>query len=185
MKKFFNTKLAVLALSVLMLLSLAACGGKSGSATEGPFATMQTTDIDGNKLDSSVFAENKLTLVNLWNLFCTPCVQEIPELEKVSQELADKGVGVMGLYYTFGEELTEDERTEIGQVLEKANATYTQFVASADMMTSKELKQIDAFPTTFFVDSQGNIVDSVMGSNDFEGWSKAIDKVLAKVESNG
>lgn len=41
-----------------------------------------------------------------------------------------------------------------------------------------------SFPTTYFVDSTGKIVDTIEGSNDYEGWKEVIDNVLKKVESN-
>lgn len=58
--------------------------------------------LDGNKADSSLFAENKLTLVNVWNVGCTPCVQEIPILDQLNKEYEGKGVAIKGLYYGTG-----------------------------------------------------------------------------------
>ena len=43
---------------------------------------------------------------------------------------------------------------------------------------------LQAFPTTFFIDKDGNIVDSIEGSNDYDGWKAKIDEVLKKVEAN-
>lgn len=207
-------KLTSLALAgVLLTASLTGCGPSnassgsgSGSTSQdvsasssqpqaaGPFQNMDTVDLDGNKVDSSVFAENTLTMVNVWNLGCSPCIQEIPALGQLHKDYADKGVAVMGLYYNFGEDLSEADRKEIGEVMENAEADYPQILASLSMLEHKELGQIEGFPTTFFVDAQGNVVDvesrgkvvrSVLGSNDYEGWSEVIDKALEKVEKNG
>lgn len=60
---------------------------------------MQTEDIKGNKVDSSIFSENKLTVINLWNTGCTPCITEIPELDKLNKYYADKGVSIKGLVF--------------------------------------------------------------------------------------
>ena len=45
-------------------------------------------------------------------------------------------------------------------------------------------KNIHAFPTTFFIDKDGNIVDQIDGSNDYEGWKSRIEDVLKKVDAN-
>ncbi len=182
-------KIALLTLTCL-LLALTGCGAKedpsaAGEETPGKsglFTAMETVDLDGNTVDSSVFADKTLTLVNVWNLGCTPCVQEVPHLDKLNDDLAEQGVAVIGLYYNFGQELAEEERTAIQDLFAESGADYTQILASEAMMEFDELGQIQAFPTTFFVDSEGSIVDTVMGSNDYDGWKTKIDKVLADLE---
>lgn len=184
-------KLAAMVLSVFMILSLAACSrqerndpAQSPSNAEGPFANMETVDLEGEKIDSSAFADYKLTLVNAWNLGCTLCIEKLPALEKLSKEYADKGVAVKGLYYSFGEELTKKERTEIAQVLANARAEYPQLLASEAMMESSELKDMAAFPTTFFIDSESRIVDIAQGSQEHEDWAFLLDKMLEKGAAN-
>ena len=36
-----------------------------------------------------------------------------------------------------------------------------------------------AFPTTFFVDSEGNIVGSIQGARDLDGFTKIVEDLLA------
>ncbi len=197
---FFTHKTAALALAAALTLSLAGCGNQKAPASSqtpggsqsssqsaaqsGPFSAMETVDLDGNTVDSTVFADNKLTLVNVWNLGCTPCIEEIPVLDQINKEYASKGVAIMGLYYNFGAELSEDDRAEIEEILSNAKAEYPHLLASEDMMASEELKTMAVFPMTFFVDAQGSIVDSKAGSNDYEGWKAVIDEVLSQVEPN-
>lgn len=180
--KFKMTKLLTLSLALVLVLSLTACGAKA-PAGDGPFTDMETVDLDGNAVDSTVFAQNKLTMVNAWNLGCTPCIQEIPVLDQLNKDYADKGFAVLGLYYNFGEALSDEDRQEIQDILTDAQASYPQLLTSDAMLDTKELGQMTAFPTTFFVDSQGKIVDTVAGSNDYEGWQKTVDKLLEKVEN--
>ena len=51
--------------------STAQTASDSTASTNDIFTNMDTTDIDGNKMDSSIFAKNKVTLVNVWNVGCT------------------------------------------------------------------------------------------------------------------
>lgn len=152
--------------------------------SNGPdiFKTMNTVDMNGEKVDSTVFAENTLTFVNLWNVGCTPCVQEIPVLDQLNDEFEGKGVAIKGLYFSMGAGLTDDERKEINEILENAEADYQQITLSEDMINHEVIRGIQAFPTTFVVDSEGNIVNGYIGSNDYDGWKETIEKELEKAE---
>ena len=61
--------------------------------------------------------------------------------------------------------------------------SYSAKSGSEDMLQDKTLI-LQSFPTTFFVDKDGNIVDSIEGSNDYDGWKAKIDEVLEKVMTN-
>ena len=57
----------------------------------------EMTGIDKKTYTEDMFSEYDLTLVNVFTTWCSPCVNEIPELEKLYQELKDQGVGVTGV----------------------------------------------------------------------------------------
>ena len=147
------------------------------------FKDMKTTDIDGNKVDKSIFSKYKLTVVNVWNTGCTPCVGEIPTLDKLNKEYEKKGVSIKGLLLESGVGLNDEEKKTVEDILKKAKSTYQQLTVSEDMLQDKTLI-LQSFPTTFFVDKDGNIVDSIEGSNDYDGWKAKIDEVLEKVMTN-
>lgn len=178
MKKFL-----ALALALLTLLSLTACGSKD--AGDSPFLDMDTVDLEGNPVTSEFFAQNKLTLVNVWDINCTACVEEMPVLQQLTEDYAEKGFTVLGLYYTGGEELTDSDREKIDEILADAEAEFPHILASDSMMLTKQLKKVHFFPTSYFVDAQGNIVGKTVGSNDYAGWEEVIGKEMKKVESNG
>ena len=141
------------------------------------FKDMKTTDIDGNKVDKSIFSKYKLTMVNVWNTGCSPCISEIPTLDRLNKEYREKGVSIKGMLLESGIGLTDEEKA-------KANATYQQLTVTKDMVEKDDTLLLQAFPTTFFIDKDGNIVDSIEGSNDYDGWKAKIDEVLKKVEAN-
>lgn len=189
-------KVTALLLTGMVLASVAACGETqnetpdSGQVTsqetensaDGLFSSMDTTDLEGNAMDSSVFAENKVTVVNVWNVGCTPCIQEIPILDQLNKEYEGKGVAIKGMYYNFGKEVSESDKAEIDEILTRAGAEYPQIVLSQEMYESEEISNIQAFPTTYFVDSKGSIFEKLEGSDDYDGWKAEIEKALEKVE---
>lgn len=183
-------KLTVVALTMVAIASLAVgcTSSKEGSTNTANsnsklFKEMKTEDINGNKVDSSIFSKYKLTVVNVWNTGCTPCVDEIPTLDKLNKEYEKKGVSIKGLLLESGVGLNDEEKKTVEDILKKAKSTYQQLTVSEDMLQDKTLI-LQAFPTTFFVDKDGNIVDSIEGSNDYDGWKAKIDEVLEKVMTN-
>ena len=183
-------KLTVVALTMVAIASLAVgcTSSKEGSTNTANsnsklFKEMKSEDINGNKVDSSIFSKYKLTVVNVWNTGCTPCVDEIPTLDKLNKEYEKKGVSIKGLLLESGVGLNDEEKKTVEDILKKAKSTYQQLTVSEDMLQDKTLI-LQSFPTTFFVDKDGNIVDSIEGSNDYDGWKAKIDEVLEKVMTN-
>ena len=183
-------KLTVVALTMVAIASLAVgcTSSKEGSTNTANsnsklFKEMKTEDINGNKVDSSIFSKYKLTVVTVWNTGCTPCVDEIPTLDKLNKEYEKKGVSIKGLLLESGVGLNDEEKKTVEDILKKAKSTYQQLTVSEDMLQDKTLI-LQSFPTTFFVDKDGNIVDSIEGSNDYDGWKAKIDEVLEKVMTN-
>lgn len=149
------------------------------------FKSMKTLDLEGNPVDTSAFAENKVTLVNVWNIGCTPCIQELGILDKLNKEYEGKGVAIRGLYNNFSTEISAEERTEIKEILAAEGAEFPQWQLSQDMLDTDTFQGWSFFPGTFLVDSEGNIIDDVIkGSNDYEGWKSVIEDALTQVDKN-
>lgn len=146
------------------------------------FKNMKTKDLKGEDVDSSIFAENKLTLVNVWGTWCTPCIAEIPELEQVSRDFEGKGVAIKGLLYEMEAGVNDETKAAAEEIIEKAEAEYQQLTASEEMHESDLLQGLQAFPTTFIVDSEGNIIGQIEGSSDAAGWTEIIEEYLQEVE---
>lgn len=144
----------------------------------------ETTGIDGKTYTEKVFADYDLTLVNVFTTWCSPCVEEIPELEKVYEEMKEKGVGVAGVVLdTVDENGKQDDETvkKAGILQEKTKASYPFLILDSTMMNGR-LKNISAFPETFFVDRNGNIVgETYTGSHTQDAWKEIIEKELANV----
>lgn len=155
---------------------------KAEASDDNVFSNLNTTDLNGNPVDVSTFKENKITLVNAWNIGCTPCINELPDLEKLNEEYKEKGAAIKGLYFNFAEDISDDEMSQINDALSTAGVTYPQLRLTKEMYASDIMQNIMAFPTTFIVDSNGKILDKLEGSNDYDGWKKIIDQYLAEVE---
>ena len=138
----------------------------------GDVLTFETTDLDGNPVKSEdLFAGHKVTMINVWGTWCTHCIIELPDLEELSHELEGKGCQLVGL---CDDALGGDEAilTEAKRILEENNVTYTNIVQTEDLQNTL---QLSAFPTTYFVDSEGKVLTlPVVGRN--------IDQYRARIE---
>ena len=144
----------------------------------------ETKGVDGKDYTEKVFSDYDLTLVNIFTTWCSPCVNEIPELEKLYEEMKDKGVGVVGVVLdTVGDDGKQDDATvkKAGVLQEKTKASYPFLIPDSTMMNGR-LNGISAFPETFFVDKDGNIVgETYSGSHSLDEWKKIVEKELANV----
>ena len=144
----------------------------------------ETKGVDGKDYTEKVFSDYDLTLVNVFTTWCSPCVNEIPELEKLYEEMKEKGVGVVGVVLdTVGDDAKQNEDTvkKAGVLKEKTKASYPFLVPDSTMMNGR-LNGISAFPETFFVDKEGNIVgETYSGSHSLDEWKEIVEKELENV----
>ena len=163
--------IALLAALVLML-TLAACTSRQPAATPAPAAPtlrFTTTDRDGSTVDETILRGHKLVMLNFWEPWCPPCVKEMPELEKLYRDYADKGLLILGVYSTEGQE------TEVDKVLADSGTSYPILRYSKDFDSFKT----GYVPTTLFVDGEGTILSELLvGSRDYAGWEELIANTL-------
>ncbi|MBU5482020.1 TlpA family protein disulfide reductase [Blautia sp. MSJ-19] len=156
--------------------------GNSADATS--VGSFETTGIGGDTYTEKVFSDYDLTLVNIFTTWCSPCVNEIPELEKLYQEMKDSGIGVVGVVLdTVDADGNQDEDTvKKAEILrEKTKASYPFLIPDSTMMNGR-LNGVAAFPETFFVDKNGNIVgDTYTGSHSLSEWEDIVKKEFDKL----
>lgn len=184
--KFFTVGLLIV--SALMFAGCSIGGGSKNSEDEKElakattFQNMKLQDIEGKDVDSSVFKENKITIVNLWSTTCTPCIEELPTLDKISKEMKDKGVGVLGFLFEFDGQINDSTLDEAKKILKNGNISFQQLVGSGKIMNDEVIRNVNATPTTFAVDSNGKIVAKATGAMDEERWTAFINSALKKVK---
>ena len=149
----------------------------------GLLSSFSTTDLEGNAVDQSILEDYDLTMVNVWATYCTPCLQEMPDLGELASEDEDKGVQILGLVSDVlnSDGTISDSQVETAQeIVEETGASYQHLLPSADLLGL--LSQIYGVPTTFFVDSAGNQVGyAYVTAMEREQFVEIIDAALAEV----
>ena len=157
---------------------------KSDDGSMQKFPAFEGKDLDGNTVKSDeLFSANAVTVVNFWFTTCNPCVGELAELDALNKELAEKGGALIGVNtFTLGGD--EAAISEAKDVLAKKGATYQNVYFDSDGEAGKFTANIFAYPTTYVVDRNGNIVgDPIVGAitekKQAETLQKLIDQALA------
>ena len=148
------------------------------------FPAFEGKDLDGNTVKSDeLFSGNTVTVVNFWFTTCNPCVGELAELDALNKELAEKGGALIGVNtFTLGGD--EAAISEAKDVLAKKGVTYQNVYFDSDGEAGKFAANIFAYPTTYVVDRNGNIVgDPIVGAitetKQAEALQAQIDKALS------
>ena len=147
-------------------------------------SNLQTKDIDGKEFSSKDFANYDLTMVNVFATWCSPCVQEIPDLAEIQKEMKDKGVNIVGVVTDTVDQTGENQEAleKAKLIRERSKAEYPFLIPDKSNFNGR-LSGIQAFPETFFVDKKGQIVgETYSGSHNKKAWLEIIEKELAKVK---
>ena len=148
------------------------------------FPAFEGKDLNGNPVKSDdLFSKNAVTVVNFWFTTCNPCVGELSELDALNKELAKKGGALIGVN-TFTLDGDEAAISEAKDVLAKKGVTYQNVYFASDGEAGKFTTNIFAYPTTYVVDRNGNIVgEPIVGAitekKQAETLQKLIDQALA------
>ena len=169
---------SVAALLAVTLLAMGMCscrrkdltgGTASSSAVQshqsgnyGQF-TFTTTDIDGAEVSLEDYSEAKVIMFNMWEPWCGPCRQELPDLQKLYEKYKSDGLMIVGV---FSDE--EDLREIIS-----GNGIKYPMIRSC---TAFEKFNTGYVPTTFFTDGSGNVLceEPYVGSQSYADWESVI-----------
>lgn len=130
---------------------------------------------NGKKMSFNDLKGN-VVFVNLWATWCGPCIKEMPDLSKISEELKDKNFKMYGL------NVFQQERSKKVEDFLKTNpVTYTILDGNqevVDAFSEANGANIDAVPTTFIIDKDGKIAETIVGGRDKEAFLKIINKYI-------
>ena len=182
MKKFLMAILFSLLLFPLSLIS--GCGDdsaeidKNAPAQASPVAKVvpnfTAKTITGETVTNEIFAAKKITIVNIWGTFCPPCIGEMPELGEMARSMpAD--AQIIGLVCDTSDDATEQIQEAL-RITGEANANFVNIVPDAALQ--KFMENVEAVPTTIFINSKGEVVGNAIIGADVEGYKNELEKLL-------
>lgn len=150
---------------VMSAALLAGCGAQEVDlVSKTPFPEFSEVDTDGNAISSDIFADYDATIVNFWNNGCGTCIAEMPELEEMYQDFQKDNINLIGVGADSGE---NEEQLELAKsILEEKGVTYQNVSPNPENDFYKDfISEITGYPTTYVVDSEGNIIGAPLIGN--------------------
>lgn len=112
----------------------------------------------------------QLLVVNFWATWCAPCIEEMPDLQRVQVEYAQRGVTTLGVAI--------DNAGAVRRFRDEQNINFPLLVAgSAGSELARQLGDASgALPYTVLVDRGGSVVQSKLGrlnASELRAWLDA------------
>lgn len=154
-------KIALILFAAVFLIVFTGCGktsdagsgttSETGSNDTAVMTSFSATTIEGGTFTEEDLASHDLTMVNIWTTWCGYCVLEMPELQEVYDNLPDN-VNMITVCADGNDEAGTAE-----DILEENGCTFTALIPDENLNDSL-LSVVSAYPTTVFVDQDGNLV---------------------------
>jgi peroxiredoxin len=136
------------------------------SAKSAPSFTLQ--DLNGKQVSLSDF-KGKVVILDFWATWCPPCVKEIPHFIALYEQYKDQGFAIVGI------SVDSEGISVVKSFARKYQVNYP--ILMTDGQVDKAYGGIPSIPTTFVIDSAGNIRQKYVGYRDkavFEADIKAL-----------
>lgn len=135
------------------VMGLGFAGGTALAAARMPDFALKSV-MDGSVVESSSF-QGKVLLITFFATWCPPCIEEIPTLKALHEELAKEGFSVVGLSVDQG------GPGEVVKMVKKNGIPYP--VLMADEKVMQDFGGVYGIPVSFLVSSSGNVVKKYPG----------------------
>ena len=111
---------------------------------------------------SDYVGKNKVVLLDFWASWCTPCLNEIPNLKAAYSKFKSKGFEIVSVS-------VDDGTDEWIQAVKANGMNWVQLWNGEDMQNSAAIKySITAIPSTFLIDSEGTIIGRNLRDKELE-----------------
>lgn len=130
-----------------------------------PAPAWKLKDLDGNVVSSDQF-KGKVVVIDFWATWCPPCREEIPGYVSLQQKYAKDGLVIVGV------SVDQDSADKVKKWVDAHKVSYTIVMQDDEVIAA--FGGMDAIPTTFLIDRDGNIRDKKVGAEPTAEYEKKI-----------
>ena len=149
-------------------------------------SSFTASGLEGGVYSGTVFQGHRLTMMNVWGTYCSPCIRELPDLNRLSKEYGEEFqlIGVVVDAVDRNLNVIPEIKEEAKNIASQTSAPYRQRLPSRSL-NDLFLSDVQATPVTLFLDENGVILGKpVYGNKDYDGWKKLIDAYLAALSTS-
>lgn len=125
--------------------------------------------VEGKTVHLSDYVGKKVML-NFWATWCPPCKEEVPHMQKVYEEYKNQGVEILAVNVTNKEKGKE----AVAQFVKEHELTFEVLLDKEGVVGNTY--QVLTLPTTYVIDTKGNMVDIIEGPMNEALMKKEINK---------
>lgn len=131
---------------------------------------VRLTTLEGESLQLSEL-RGKPTIVTFWATTCVTCVQEIPHLADLYEELGPRGLEIIAVAMDY------DPRSQVEAMVESRRMPYT-IALDSDGSAARAFGDIRLTPTTVVISPTGEIIQRRLGMLDMERLRERLETML-------
>ncbi|MCK8517173.1 TlpA family protein disulfide reductase [Methylonatrum kenyense] len=154
--------------AIVVIAVAAAIWFVPGSGERAPDVTFTT--LDGEEIRLSDRA-GKPTLITFWATTCATCVQEMPYLKAMYEELGPRGLEIIGVAMDY------DPIRDVERLVDARELNY-RITHDSDGEIASAFGGVRLTPTTFLIGPRGDIVQRRLGLIDMERLHERVSGML-------
>lgn len=189
-------KVSIIALLLIAVMLLCSCGAeKEIKADESKSDNNNSSSVEnidlvpdfeaeniyGEEIDEEIIEDSKVTMINIWGTFCTPCLEEMPYINELYNKYSSDGFSVLGIVIdTVNEDYSKKEDTvkQAQSIVEDLGLDYENVIPNKKLFDG-ELASNQFIPVTYFVDQNGTtLTEKYIGKRSREEWEGIIKSLL-------
>ena len=185
-------KRKILVLVLLISMFICGCGNRSTKSSEYEtkgestdeevfLVSFESVTTEGEDFSTEEFKNSKLTMINVWATYCSPCLNEMPDLGEIASGYDEKDFQVIGIVSDVSVNSSNDDVEYAKKLINETKANYTHLLLS-ESIYSNLVAGVDAVPTTFFVNEDGELLRYVVGANSKAGWEGIIEGLFEEMK---
>lgn len=114
--------------------------------------------------------EQRWRIINYWSVTCAPCRIEIPELNKLSEELEAAEIAVLGVNFD------DDDRPRTLMLAERMGIEFPTLTRPAS--TALDIEPPNVLPTTVILSPEGEVKATLVGAQTSESIKQQLRLVI-------
>lgn len=116
--------------------------------------------------------KGKVVLINFWATWCPPCLDEMPDLNRLYSEYKDQGLVVLTV---------SDERPDLLEMFDQNTIpldTESAYIADARALPMPYKRIVDGRPESYVIDRDGVIREFIYGARNYSYFKSSISPYL-------